>query len=967
MPLLYPVKHVFRNWKLFAALLIGITLASTFCAAIGVKASVASDESLNKQLDSVLTDIELQTSLNSTDLPHAYEDIAAIEGVKYVDMVARYDVPIRYPGDNYTSYQYTQMACFPNTSRIYDEWINKPLDPIPENATYLILDTALAENVKVGDNITTVIEFPTPKYYNITSIPINLTVAGFAELTDNGYAYVSGYGGGGIVYYDDSLGGRTVSVAPVPTGSYSGYRGNLMIVSWENTLEKLWDTTLDSSTVQVTFSVDLDRQNLINPWNIEESTDKINIVSEKVQNELLANYRVQTYPNNMLASVLYTYQNTFSQMILQFIWVSIPIFFVAWYLGATVSDVSFNIRRREIGLLSTKGMSSGQIQRMFLAEALVIGFVGGVLGVIGGIILNQYYLGTVDLANVFTSSMFSPTLAIVTIIFGMLLSLFSVLMSARRASRIPAVEALRNYSTVEHKPRFRFIPWIALFLGSYKIVVFLLGVNIPVLMQGLVSSGGFFLAVFYTPVSWFDAAMTFFGPFLFFWGFTKIVVRDSSKFQKAASKISSIMGDLGALAAKNVRRNPARLAAMAFLIAFIIGYSVQVTGQVASQEDYLVRQVHNNVGADVTVDVVNQTKGNIILADIMANVSGIRNASVERSLLAPLSSNGGMYINIKTIDPNNWTETAYYEPEWFTGQGVDYAMYDLAHDNNTIILDRTLAKTMGKNLYDTIGINFMSCPRELRIVGFFGPEPNENNQPQIIYSTSGYSQSSARSAFYSVIPHNLFNISLPDGDAFKYESFSTKILIHLEPGANGTEVADQISHLEGLRTEIYGVTSFDEQWRNSQNLNSLSTFSEMQVLDIQGLGLLFAVLSASVGTTLIAIVSLKERSREATLMSVRGLSYRQLVFMFLTESMAIITFAVVLGVVIGAVIAYGNIAASNAALYMPDLIMQRLVYPVNAVATIGTYVALIYAATIGAILVMSSQYVTKLEKMVRTK
>jgi len=874
-------------------------------------------------------------------------------------------LPISVPGDNYTSYQYTQMACFPNTSRIYDEWVNKPLDPIPENATYLLLDTALTEKVKVGDNITTLIEFPTPKYYNTTTIYINLTVAGFAELTDNGYAYVSGNSGGGVIYYDDSFGGNVRVTPTSPSGSYSGYRSNLMIVGWENTLEKLWATTLESSTVRVTFSVDVDRQQLINPWNVEESTDKINIISEKIQNELLANYRVQTYPSNMLSSVLYNYQSVFSSMVFQFIWVSIPIFFVAWYLGATVTDVSFNIRRREIGLLSTKGMSSGQIQRMFLSEALVIGFVGGVFGVIGGIILNQYYLGTVNLSNVFTSAMLSPELAVVTIVFGMLLALFSVFMSARRASRIPAVEALRNYSISENKPRFRFIPWIALVLGSYKIFVFILGLNIQTLMQQLLSSGGFFLNIFYSPVILFDAAMTFFGPFLFFWGFTKIVIRDSAKFQKAASKISSVMGDLGALAAKNVRRNPARLAAMAFLIAFIIGYSVQVTGQVASQEDYLVRQVHNDVGADITVDVVNQTKGNIILAEILANVSGIRNASVERTLSAPVSS-GGSYIGIKTVDPNNWTLSAYYEPEWFTGTGVDQAMHDLANDNNTIILDRALAETMGKNLYDTIGINFNSCPRELRIVGFFGPEPSGNNQPTVYSSQYGY-QSSARSAYYSFVPHNLFNISLPDGDAFRYEYFQTKIFIHLQPGANGTQVADQIRDLDTLKYEVSGVNSFDEQWRSSQNQSNLGTFSSMQVLEVQGLGLLFAVMSASVGTALIAIVSLKERSREGTLMSVRGLSYRQLVFMFLTESMAIITFAVILGVVIGSINAYGSIAASNAALYTPDLVMQRLVYPANAVATIGTYVALIYVATIGAILVMSSQYVTKLEKMVRTK
>ena len=130
---------------------------------------------------------------------------------------------------------------------------------------------------------------------------------------------------------------------------------------------------------------------------------------------------------------------------------------------------------------------------------------------------------------------------------------------------------------------------------------------------------------------------------------------------------------------------------------------------------------------------------------------------------------------------------------------------------------------------------------------------------------------------------------------------------------------------------------------------------------------MFAVLSASVGTALIAIVSLKERSREATLMSVRGLSYRQLVWMFLTESMAIITFAVIFGVVVGVIIVYGTVTSANAYSTLHALVTQRLIYPANALATIGTYIALIYAATIGAIIVMTTQYVTKLEKMVRSR
>jgi hypothetical protein len=89
--------------------------------------------------------------------------------------------------------------------------------------------------------------------------------------------------------------------------------------------------------------------------------------------------------------------------------------------------------------------------------------------------------------------------------------------------------------------------------------------------------------------------------------------------------------------------------------------------------------------------------------------------------------------------------------------------------------------------------------------------------------------------------------------------------------------------------------------------------------------------------------------------------------MFLVESMAVITFSAILGIVVGVIIVYGTVTSANASLYTAQLVTQRLIYPPNAIATLGTYVALIYASTIGAILVMTSQYVTKLEKMVRAR
>jgi ABC-type antimicrobial peptide transport system permease subunit len=962
MALMYPIKHVFRNWKLFTALLIGITLAATLFAGISVKANVAAEQTLDKQISSVMTDMDCSVSLNMSNLALIYRNITTIKGVKDVDYMASFSSPVGLPSDNYTNFNYVQIASFPNSSMIYNEWTNKPSDGIPTNYTYILAGSDFAKKVNIGDNITTMINFPTPKYYNTSTVYVNLTVAGFAILTDKGYALVSG----NTYYVLDS------------ESPYTTYRSDFLIISWENTLEPLWKSTLDSSTVDLRFYINVDRENLISPWNVQTSISNINLIADTIQNQILG-YLSHAYVDNALSSALSSYQYNISNFLISFFFVSIPIFFVAWYLGSTVSDVSFNIRRREIGLLSTKGLSSGQIQRMFLSEALVIGLIGGFLGVVGGLIINQYYAGSVNLNTLFTSQMYSPEIMVITIAFGVILALTSVFWSSRKASRIPAVEALRDDMSIDDKSHRKIFPLIALILGSYKIVIYALGVNIISLMsQWLYSGGNIFLSVLYEPVYYFDLLMTYIGPFLFFWGLTKLLIRDSTKFQTAVSKISSVMGDLGALAAKNVRRNPARLAAIAFVIALIMGLAVQVTGQIASQENYIQRTVQALVGADINVNLANASEGQIVLKQILENVSGIQNATVER-ILTPQISESYSSITVKTIDPDTWALSAHYENDWFSGNSLSDALKAMKADNSTIILSRSIAKQYNLKLYDFITIDFSSCPRRLKIVGFFGPEPSDNSG--IIYSTSSsgtftsgsgtvisplpyYYGNSYNSPYDCYAPRDLFNVTDASSGIYQVEDFTTNILIKLNPDVNGTQVAEQIRSLD---LDINIVTSLDEEWQSSTQMNNSATYSSLQTLGIQSFGLIFAVISASVGTALIAIVSLKERSREATLMSVRGLSYRQLVWMFLVESMAIITFAVILGVIVGVIIVYGTVASANASAYTYTLVAQRLIFPADAITTIGTYAALIYASTIGAIIVMTSQYVTKLEKMVRAR
>jgi len=102
----------------------------------------------------------------------------------------------------------------------------------------------------------------------------------------------------------------------------------------------------------------VDRDRLINPWDSQTSANNLQRVSENIQNTILANYEGHIYIQNNLQYALQSFTYQFSSIYIAFILVSLPIFFVAWYIGSTVSDVSFNLRRREIGLLSTKGLSA---------------------------------------------------------------------------------------------------------------------------------------------------------------------------------------------------------------------------------------------------------------------------------------------------------------------------------------------------------------------------------------------------------------------------------------------------------------------------------------------------------------------------------------------------------------------------------------------------------------------------------
>jgi len=933
MALSYAAKHVVRSWHLFLALLLGIILASAFFAGIDIKANVTAQQALDQQLTSVYKDMEISYySFDTAQLDTVQEQLSTIDGVEKFEVVSRAQGQWRAT---------EEMDLFPSVvgitenSKVYGGWLNKPAEGLGENETYVAQNPNYryeSGEIEVGDVISLNFSIYNTETGSVDIMPLNLTVKGFAQLDDGAYSIVTG-----STLYISPMAGLVQSMQKFPAPFFAT---DYLIVDWQKTVKPFVETS-NVSVFQHSILVYVDRGSLISAWDIQGSVSNLQVLQNNIGNKLSAALGFQVGVQNNLISSLQLFQAISLGLRAGFIIISLPIFFMAWYMGTTVSDVSFSSRRREIGLLATKGFSTGQISRVFLAETILIGIIGSLLGVLLGFFLVPLFT-SLPLSAQFSLQSINPYTVVFTVIFGLIMAFLSTFFSARRAAKLPTVGALREYLPTEPEGSYRKkLAWLALALGTYKIVIFITGINVQaVLTRAMFSGGNLILSLLGGVWVVVDSVLNYFGPLLFFWGFAKLFIQGSLKFQELTVRASKFLGDIGTLATKNVRRKPARAAAIAFLIALIIWYSVLVTGQLASEKDYTKRQIYANVGADVTANVANTSEAKAILNNVLANVSGVEDATIEYSIYAQQGS-----MTLKAVDPQMWLRAAYYEDEWFSGANVQDAFNELAEDNETIILERSMARSYNLTLGEEISVVFENGTKALRVVGFFGPEPSDQ------MGGIDFSYFLGGSSYWSFIPLNLY------ADPGNLTSASAKILMDIEDGTDGSTVAEDVQNLD---FDISYVSSVDEVWEESQ-----TDAATTGALEVQQLGIIFAVLAASVGTALISTVSMRERSREATIMSVKGLSYKQLVIMFLTENLALVTFAVILGLSIGLLSVYGNVSSSNA--LVSGLVVRHFVFPLDSTLLIVNCVALIFVATILPIIVMARKYVTKLERMVRLR
>ena len=239
-------------------------------------------------------------------------------------------------------------------------------------------------------------------------------------------------------------------------------------------------------------------------------------------------------------------------------------------------------RNRELALLRAIGASQKNISRSVLLEALVVGIIGGAIGLGLGVGIAALMLGYTSGQGLPSSGIQVGPAAILSAVFvGVVVTLVSAWFPARRASRIPPVEAMRQSAAEPGAGSLRTRTLIGVVVG-------LLG--IAALVGGIVTQGvGALLLIGL-------AALLI---------IVAVVLGAPALSQPVVGGIGRVLqvpfGTVGKLARTNAVRNPRRSAATAFALTIGLILVVVIGTIGASFKTMIDSSIDENLKADFVV------------------------------------------------------------------------------------------------------------------------------------------------------------------------------------------------------------------------------------------------------------------------------------------------------------------------------------------------------------------------------
>jgi len=369
--------------------------------------------------------------------------------------------------------------------------------------------------------------------------------------------------------------------------------------------------------------------------------------------------------------------------------------FVALFVASFIIFNTFSIitaqRTRELALLRAIGATQRQVTASVLGEAAIVGLVASAIGLGVGILIA---LGLKSILSAFGVDLpaagltIVPRTVVVSIVVGTIVTVVASFVPARRAARVPPVEALREGQPVlTGAPLHRRLVW--------GLVVTLLGL-------GALAFGLFGESEVAGQAIGLGAAVTFLGIAML----SPLVARPVARLLGAPLTRLGVPGRLGR---ENAMRNPRRTAATASALMIGLGLVAMVTILAASLKGSLDAALEETLRADLTLTTSTFSPFSPQVADAVRAVPEVEAVSEFRQ-------NGfrfnGSTAFITAVDPGTIEQVATLDME----EGTVGAL-----SQGSILVHRDVAEDNGLAIGSTVELAFPATgERDFVVGGIFG-------------------------------------------------------------------------------------------------------------------------------------------------------------------------------------------------------------------------------------------------------
>ncbi len=513
---------------------------------------------------------------------------------------------------------------------------------------------------------------------------------------------------------------------------------------------------------------------------------------------------------------------------------------IALLVGAFIIANTFSItvlqRSREFALLRALGASRRQVVASVVGEALVVGVIASLLGVLAGMGLAR---GLYALLSAFGMDMPSgelvvrPRTVVIALTVGLVVTVISSLLPARRAAATHPVAALREASTSAYQPsRARLVGGVAA-AASALVLVLVGGLGRPDGAAWLVALGGVLTL----------AGLAATGPSL-----TRPILR-------LLGGSGARLGVVGRIARGNSIRTPRRTwttaAALTIGLALVSSVAVMAASMKASVADAL----NDTLRADVVVTAGGALTGSTVPPVVARELA----AAPEIGAVSPLRTGPGRIDDQPTlvfaVDPATW--------EALHRTAVDVgALTDLTAPN-TIAVDADLAAEQGYQVGDRVSVQVTTGLTEFGVAAIYQPD-------QVL---SGWL------------------VSTDTAEQYLPQAMDAAVLV---AGVAGSDAADTRAAVEAITASYPAVTVQNQAEYRDTVAGQIDQLLAM-VTALLALALLIAVL----GIMNTLALSVYERTREIGLLRAVGMTRRQVRRMVRWESITVALLGTIVGLVIG--------------------------------------------------------------------